>query len=116
MPIEKVANSQSIIARKRGVAPDQQAEKGRIPLPGEPDVGGLRRRLPRREGHSGIRPRRHLGPGLSADARGSQVRHSQAQGKDRARGDPAVSTLTKYSAIPYTGPAPTNRESYEPAE
>jgi NADH-quinone oxidoreductase subunit C/D len=27
-----------------------------------------------------------------------------------------MSTLTKYSAIPYTGPAPTNRESYVPKE
>src|SRR5438067_1004286 len=27
-----------------------------------------------------------------------------------------MSTLTKYSAIPYTGPAPTNREPYVPAE
>ena len=27
-----------------------------------------------------------------------------------------MSTLTKYSAIPYTGPAPTNRENYVPAE
>jgi len=27
-----------------------------------------------------------------------------------------VSTLTKFSAIPYTGPAPTNREPYVPAE
>jgi NADH-quinone oxidoreductase subunit C/D len=27
-----------------------------------------------------------------------------------------VSTLTKYSAIPYTGPAPTNREPYIPAD
>jgi NADH-quinone oxidoreductase subunit C/D len=27
-----------------------------------------------------------------------------------------VSTLTKFSAIPYTGPAPTNREPYIPAE
>src|SRR5258708_3092053 len=37
MPIEKVANSESIIARKRGVAPGQQAEKGLITLPGESD-------------------------------------------------------------------------------
>ncbi|HEY2322257.1 MAG TPA: NADH dehydrogenase (quinone) subunit D [Thermoanaerobaculia bacterium] len=27
-----------------------------------------------------------------------------------------MSTLTKYSAIPYTGPAPTNREAYVPAD
>src|SRR6266550_584969 len=27
-----------------------------------------------------------------------------------------MSTLTKYSAIPYTGPAPTNREPYVPAD
>jgi len=27
-----------------------------------------------------------------------------------------VSTLTRYSAIPYTGPAPTNREPYKPAD
>src|SRR6185436_7468731 len=27
-----------------------------------------------------------------------------------------MSTLTKFSAIPYTGPAPTNREPYVPAE
>ena len=27
-----------------------------------------------------------------------------------------MSTLTKYSAIPYTGPAPTNRQPYVPAE
>ena len=27
-----------------------------------------------------------------------------------------MSTLTKYSAIPYTGPAPTNRENYVPTE
>src|SRR3954467_6260469 len=26
-----------------------------------------------------------------------------------------MSTLTKFSAIPYTGPAPTNREPYVPA-
>ena len=35
MPIEKVENSESIIARKRGAAPGQQAEKGLITLPGE---------------------------------------------------------------------------------
>src|ERR1700747_3264249 len=27
-----------------------------------------------------------------------------------------MSTLTKYSAIPYTGPAPTNRTPYVPSE
>ena len=27
-----------------------------------------------------------------------------------------MSTLTKLSAIPYTGPAPTNRQPYVPAE
>src|SRR3982750_4478688 len=27
-----------------------------------------------------------------------------------------MSTLTKFSAIPYTGPAPTNRNPYVPAE
>jgi len=27
-----------------------------------------------------------------------------------------MSTLTKFSAIPYTGPAPTNRQPYVPAE
>src|SRR5205807_8621090 len=27
-----------------------------------------------------------------------------------------MSTLTKYSAIPYTGPAPTNRDPYVPAD
>ncbi|HEX7807299.1 MAG TPA: hypothetical protein VF608_01190, partial [Thermoanaerobaculia bacterium] len=27
-----------------------------------------------------------------------------------------MSTLTKFSAIPYTGPAPTNRTPYVPAE
>ena len=27
-----------------------------------------------------------------------------------------MSTLTKFSAIPYTGPAPTNREPYVPAD
>src|ERR1044071_8160324 len=27
-----------------------------------------------------------------------------------------MSTLTKYSAIPYTGPAPTNREPYVPTD
>jgi NADH:ubiquinone oxidoreductase subunit C len=27
-----------------------------------------------------------------------------------------VSTLTRYSAIPYTGPAPTNREPYTPVD
>src|SRR2546423_13943120 len=27
-----------------------------------------------------------------------------------------MSTLTKFSAIPYTGPAPTNREPYVPVE
>src|SRR5438552_12342162 len=27
-----------------------------------------------------------------------------------------MSTLTRYSAIPYTGPAPTNREPYKPAD
>ena len=27
-----------------------------------------------------------------------------------------MSTLTKYSAIPYTGPAPTNRTPYVPAD
>src|ERR1700694_852120 len=28
----------------------------------------------------------------------------------------AMSTLTRYSAIPYTGPAPTNREPYIPVD
>ena len=27
-----------------------------------------------------------------------------------------MSTLTRYSAIPYTGPAPTNREPYIPID
>jgi NADH-quinone oxidoreductase subunit B len=37
MPIEKIENSESIIDRKRGAAPGQQAEKGLITLPGESD-------------------------------------------------------------------------------
>ncbi len=37
MPIEKIENTDSIIARKRGAAPGQQAEKGLITLPGESD-------------------------------------------------------------------------------
>src|SRR5258706_3788972 len=37
MPIEKIENTDSIIARKRGAAPGQQAEKSLITLPGESD-------------------------------------------------------------------------------
>ncbi len=37
MPVEKVENTQSIIGRKKGAAPGEQAEKGLITLPGEAD-------------------------------------------------------------------------------
>src|SRR5436853_7315251 len=37
MPIEHLDNPQSIIGRKRGVAPGEGAEKGLITLPGEAD-------------------------------------------------------------------------------
>src|SRR5436853_2765313 len=37
MPIEHLDNPQSIIGRKRGVAPGESAEKGLITLPGEAD-------------------------------------------------------------------------------
>ena len=37
MPIERIDNSESIIPRKRGVAPGESAEKGLITLPGEAD-------------------------------------------------------------------------------
>src|SRR5213080_1849923 len=37
MPIERVDNSESIILRKRGVAPGEGPEKGLITLPGEAD-------------------------------------------------------------------------------
>jgi len=43
MPVQKIENSESIIARKRGAAPGEQAEKGLITLPGESEreVEGL---------------------------------------------------------------------------
>src|SRR5437773_2894902 len=53
---------------------------------------------------------------MSADARRSDVRDSEVEREDRAGGDQEMSTLTRYSAIPYTGPAPTNREPYLPAD
>lgn len=37
MPVQKVDNPQSIIGRKKGAAPGEQAEKGLITLPGEAD-------------------------------------------------------------------------------
>src|SRR5260221_6416634 len=81
------------------------------------DVGRLLPRLPRRPGHRRDHSGRHLGARLPADSRGIDVRDSETAGKDPAgRDETGMSTLTKYSAIPYTGPAPTNREPYVPAD